>query len=243
MPLGVNRLRGLLDALLPQHCALCGLPSGRELPLCLDCAAELPPNDRPCERCALPLPLPLPLRESRGPRLCGACLAAPPPFDRVRAPWLYGEYLGYLIHRWKYAGDLTLTPLLAELWLTGGPPAPVDALVPVPLHWWRQWRRGFNQSELLARQLARRGAPQVASGLIRRTRHTTPQSAAGVGARARNLRGAFTVRGACDNLRLAVIDDVFTTGATAAEVARTLKREGAAHVEVWCLARTPKTGG
>ena len=79
MSLKVNRLAGLLDALLPQHCALCGLPSGCDLPLCPPCAAELPPNELACERCALPLP-------NAVARLCGACLAAPPPFDRVREP-------------------------------------------------------------------------------------------------------------------------------------------------------------
>ncbi|NND69639.1 MAG: ComF family protein [Halioglobus sp.] len=232
--------RRLLDALLPQHCALCGLRSGHPLPLCRPCAAELPPNDRACSRCALPLPL----AAADGPRLCGECITRPPPFDAVRAPWLYGEYLGYLIHRWKFAGDLTLTPLLAQLWLAAaGPPPPVDALVPVPLHWWREWRRGYNQSALLARQLARHGAPGVRDTLVRRHRATAAQSGSSASARARNLRGAFTARGPCDNLRLAVIDDVFTTGATAAEVARTLKRAGAAEVEVWCLARTPKPDG
>lgn len=242
MPLPVNKAGGrLLDALLPQCCALCGLRSGHRLPLCGPCAAELPANDPACARCALPLP------ETGGQRLCGACLAQPPPFDRVRAPWLYGEYLGYLIHRWKYTGDLTLTPLLAQLWLNAaGPRPPVDALVPVPLHWWRQWRRGYNQSALLARQLSRQltreGATPVAHRLVRRNRATAPQSGSNASTRARNLRGAFTVQGPCDNLRLAVIDDVFTTGATAAEVARTLKRAGAAEVEVWCLARTPKPG-
>lgn len=245
MPPRVNSVgRRLLGALLPQHCALCGLQSGSDLPLCRPCAAELPRNDRACERCALPLPPPLPLPRSGGPRLCGACMAHPPPFERVRAPWLYGEYLAYLIHRWKYAGDLTLTPLLAELWLGAVPEPPaLDALVPVPLHWWRQWRRGYNQSALLAAYLGRRGGQPVATHLVRRTRATAPQSGSAAAARARNLRGAFTAPGPCDNLRLAVIDDVFTTGATAAEVARTLKSAGAAEVEVWCLARTPKPDG
>jgi len=232
----------LLDAVLPQTCALCGLPSGRALPLCPPCAAELPTNDEACMRCAVPLP-------ALGPgRVCGACQKHPPPFDRVRAPWLYGEYLGYLIHRWKYAGDLTLTPLLAELWLEkSGPLARVDALVPVPMHWWRQWRRGYNQSALLAQHPARRlpgqDTPRVVERLVRRKRSTKPQSGMGAHARARNLKDAFTALGPCDNLRLAVIDDVFTTGATAAEVARTLKRAGAAEVEVWCIARTPKASG
>ncbi len=235
----VNSLcRGLLDGLFPVHCALCDLPSGRDLPLCRDCAAEMPTNSPACSRCALPLP------DGDPARLCGACLASAPPFDRVRAPWLYGEYLAFLIQRWKYAGDVTLTPLLADLWLTAaGAPSHVDALVPVPLHWRRQWRRGFNQSALLAKQLARRGCPAVADNLVRRRRATAPQSGSDALARARNLRGAFTVPGPCDNLRLAVIDDVLTTGATAAEVARALKGAGAAEVEVWCLARTPPPAG
>lgn len=230
----VNRLAGgLLDALFPQYCRLCGLPGRGALPLCAGCRGDLLRNTPCCARCALPLP--------RTVGLCGACLRAPPPFARVLAPWVYEEQLAYLVGRWKYAGERRLTPLLASLWLEacGKPPA-VDYLVPVPLHWRRYLGRGFNQSEELARQLLARGVDaRLATGLVRRVRPTRPQQGLAAGPRRHNLRGVFTVRRPCDNLRLAVIDDVLTTGATAAAVATALAESGAAHVQVWCLARTP----
>ena len=244
----VNRAgRRLLDALLPQHCALCGLRSHRALPLCPDCEAELSPNPDCCARCAIPLPPALPADAmDKAARSCGNCLRKPPPFAQVIAPWLYSEYLGQLIHLWKFSGELGMTPLLATLWLQRAEPAPVDVLVPVPLHWWRQWRRGFNQSELLARQLQRSNptlaAVPIDTRLLLRQRATAVQSGSNAQARAQNLRGAFTVGRPCDNLRIAVIDDVFTTGATATEVAGTLSRAGASHIEIWCLARTPAPG-
>lgn len=228
----------LLDALLPQYCVLCGLPSGRPLPLCAPCRSELPANRHCCRRCALPLPPP------RSAVLCGSCLQAAPAFSLVQAPWLYGEYMAHLIGRWKFHRDAYLTPLLADLWLSGSAaPPPVDLVVPIPLHWWREWRRGYNQAEMLASavlkrrpELARRGLDRR---LLRRSRATVPQSGMDARARTRNLRGAFTVHGACDSLRVALVDDVLTTGATATAAARELLAAGAISVDLWCLARTP----
>ncbi len=115
--------------------------------------------------------------------------------------------------------------------------------MPVPLHWRRQWQRGFNQAELLARELwARNGSirrAQVDASLLQRNRPTAPQSGMDAVERAGNLRGAFTARGACDNLRVALVDDVLTTGATATAAAWALREAGATSVELWCLARTP----
>ena len=234
----------LIDALFPQRCILCQFPSRRSQALCLDCEAELLANDNACHRCALPLAGPV---TDEKDRLCAKCLQAPPPYDRVIAPFLYDEIFSWLIHRWKFQREQRLTSLLAHLWLAGNTHVPqVDKLVPVPLHWRRRWWRGFNQSELLCRELARRH-PALAgtacdSKLLARSRPTAPQSGMNLRQRAVNLEGAFTVRGPCDNLRLAVVDDVLTTGATAGAVASSLRAAGAAHVEIWCLARTPPPG-
>ncbi|MEM9254250.1 MAG: ComF family protein [Pseudomonadota bacterium] len=162
--------------------------------------------------------------------------------DRTIAPWLYGEYMAFLIQRWKYAGQTRLTPLLAQLWLQRATTAHVDLLVPVPMHWSRRWRRGYNQAELLCRALHRTHpqlADRVASRLVRRNRPTAAQS--GMDARSRNLnvRNAFTLQDRCDKLRVAIVDDVYTTGATARALSRALREAGAVHVEVWCVARTP----
>jgi ComF family protein len=152
-----------------------------------------------------------------------------------------------LIQRWKYQREQRMTPLLASLWQQQAEfLAPIDVLVPVPLHWHRQWRRGFNQSELLCRHL-KMICPELKScaiehRLIRRQRATAAQSGMNAKQRARNLKGAFTVHKPCDNLRIAVVDDVFTTGATAAAMAHALQAAGARSIEVWCLARTPAPG-
>lgn len=234
----------LLEGLFPDSCCLCRLPADSGWPLCRPCLADLQANDACCTRCAIPLP---PAADGELPRYCGTCQGAPPPFQRVVAPWLYSEELAYLIHRWKYGGERRLTALLAGLWLERVPaPGGVDLLVPVPLHWRRLWHRGFNQSELLCQQL-RRASPALAGipvgqRLVRRQRATDPQSGLPAAQRAGNLRRAFTVEKPCANLRIAIVDDVLTTGATAAALARALGEAGAGHVEVWCLARTPAPG-
>ena len=241
----VNNFGGrLLEGLFPQHCALCGLRSYRNAALCLDCEREMPVNHSYCARCAIPLPL---LTGPATARLCGSCLSSPPPFDRVIAPWLYEEYFAHLIHRWKYQRQQRLTPLLASLWQQHAQlQSSLDVLVPVPLHWRRRWRRGFNQSELLCQQL-QATCPELQSctidrRLIRRHRATAAQSGMNARQRARNLKGAFTVHKPCHNLRIAIVDDVLTTGATAAAMAHALRAAGARHIEVWCLARTPAPG-
>jgi ComF family protein len=234
----------LFDGLFPHYCALCGLRSHRQVPLCLECEREMPVNQHCCARCAIPLPA---IAKSTTARLCGSCLHTPPPFDRVIAPWLYDEYFAHLIHQWKFRRDRRLTTLLAALWQQRAElQSPIDLLVPVPLHWRRRWRRGFNQSELLCRQL-RATCPALKSSklahrLVRRRRATAAQTGMSARQRASNLKGAFTVSMPCDNLRIAIVDDVFTTGATAAAVADALATAGASYIEVWCLARTPSPG-
>ena len=239
----VNNIgRRLLDGLFPHHCALCGLRSDRDAPLCLACELEMPLNQSCCARCALPLP---PTGQPSATRICGVCQQTPPVFERVIAPWLYDEYFAHLIHLWKYQREQYLTPLLASLWLQRAQwqEEPLDLLVPVPLHWRRRWQRGFNQSELLCRQL-QATCPElksctIADRLVKRQRSTAAQSGMSARQRAGNLKGAFTVFKPCDNLRIAIVDDVMTTGATATALARALSAAGARHIEVWCLARTP----
>jgi ComF family protein len=155
--------------------------------------------------------------------------------------------MAHMIHCWKYRREVRLTPLLAQLWRQWASiPCGIDLLVPVPLHWRRRWSRGFNQSELLAGELLAT-CPEfrhsrLAGRLARRVRWTPAQSGLSAGRRAVNPRGAFTVRRPCDNLRVAIVDDVLTTGATASALAAELARAGASHIEVWCLARTPAPG-
>jgi len=235
-------LQALLDACFPQVCLLCGLYSGQPLPLCGECQAALPRNSRCCRRCALPLP--------GGPGtadpnlLCGNCLQQPPPWDSCTAPLCYDPQVALLLSRWKYAPDPRLGHLMTQLWLRLGPRElpPVDLVLPVPLHWTRWLRRGFNQAEQLAAGLQGQH-PALAGARLdpaRVSRRRAPaQASLDADARARNLRGAFTIRRPCANLRVAIVDDVLTTGTTAARLARCLQEAGAARMHIWCLARTP----
>jgi ComF family protein len=179
--------------------------------------------------------------------LCGKCQHTPPPFDRVIAPWLYAEYFAHLIHQWKFHRQWRMTPLLAALWqLQVDDHSPVDLLVPVPLHWRKRWQRGFNQSELLCRQLQATclelKSCELAHRLVKRQRATAAQAGMGARQRRSNLKDAFAVRGRCDGQRIAIVDDVLTTGETAAALAEALRSAGASYIEVWCLARTPHPG-
>jgi ComF family protein len=233
------------EIFLPQTCALCGLRSHRPLPLCRDCEREMPVNQYCCVRCAIPLPVTS--TASTSAFNCGACQHTPPPFDHVIAPWLYDDYFAHLIHRWKYRREQRMTTLLAELWRQRVElPTDINVLIPVPLHWRRRWQRGFNQSELLARRLLA-DCPELSSctlapRLVKRRRATASQLGMTAVQRVSNLHGAFTVCGPCDNLRIAIVDDVLTTGATAATMANALADAGASYIEIWCLARTPAPG-
>jgi ComF family protein len=238
-----HMVNGLLDAVFPNDCVLCGLRGTPELPLCASCRSSFSPNRRQCRYCALPLP-DSPATVSRYSQSCAQCIAARPNWRRVIAPWLYDEQMAYLIRRWKFHGERRLTPLLAALWLQGNTDIPrVDAIVPVPLHWWRLCRRGFNQSQLLCQQLRKQSptlrALAMPHRIIRRNRATRSQAQLTVDGRGSNLEGAFDLLHSCAGLRVAVVDDVMTTGSTAGAISRALLEGGATSVDIWCIARTP----
>ena len=216
-------------------CLLCGrhVPE----PICDDCRAVLPLNERACRVCALPL---------LGPELpdgrCGACFAKPPPFGRTVAAFRYDAPLDRLIHRVKFGGGLVeadaLGALLAETLADAYRDATLpEAIVPVPLSWRRLVVRGHNQATSIARVPAKRLGLPILHTLCRRVRHTSPQTGLSRRARIRNLAHAFDVRGNAPP-RVAIFDDVMTTGATARALSRVLLAHGAADVHVWVVART-----
>jgi ComF family protein len=232
--------RQLLDLIAPCYCMVCDLPAQRPIALCRACEAEIATNHPVCARCASPLAIPAPL--------CGRCLVKPPPFTRTIAPRLYSPPLSNLIKALKFRGELHLVAALAHLLAIGVAaelekgPVP-DYLVPMPLHWWRHWRRGFNQADLLARALCRHPALlpyelSVANRACLRKVATRPQAGLGAAERATNLRLVMHCPRSVQGLQLAVVDDVMTTGASAAAVANALLAAGASRVDVWCCART-----
>lgn len=236
-------LYSCLEGVFPQYCLLCRLRSHHPLPLCGDCRGALQPNSTCCHCCALPLSMP------GGPQpICGACQRQPPALDRVIAPLIYEPNIAWLIQRWKFQREQRLATLFAQLWLERvTPPDDRDLLLPVPLHWRRLLGRGFNQAAALGQALQRRSAllaalPLPGNRLVRQ-RHTPAQAGLGARARGHNLDDAFAVRFDASGLRIALIDDVMTTGATGNALAAALKRAGAENVQLWCVARTPAPGG
>jgi ComF family protein len=226
-----GRAIGAVRRALPQRCELCAAPSVGDL-VCAACMRDLPRLGPACPVCALP---------TGSGEVCGACLARPPAFDATIAAFAYAFPVDRLIHAFKYQGRLALAEWCAGAILVerGRQPRPApDRLVALPLSLERQRERGYNQAAEIARLLAARTGVRSLSGGVRRVRAAPPQAVLPWSARERNVRGAFACGIDLSGLRLAVIDDVMTTGATLAEFAGTLKAAGATGVENWVVART-----
>ena len=172
--------------------------------------------------------------------LCGLCRHGLAGFD---AAFSYGSYEGELrglIHLFKYGRVQTLARPLGRMMVRALPREQAfDVIVPVPLHWRKRWQRGFNQSALLAREVSRRSGVPVKS-LMRRKRATNVQAGLSAAKRRDNVSGVFRAKPAVRGKRVLLIDDVMTTGATAAACARALKRAGAARVLFLSVARVDR---
>lgn len=218
-------------------CMLCGAETGGPAPLCRGCGADLPRFHRACRVCGVAV---------ASGNLCGACARHHPPFDRLIAAFPYGYPIDMIIQDIKYRGRLywlrLLAQELAERVRQADQPLP-ECLLPVPLHWRRRWSRGFNQAFEIARELGRHLDIPADDGFLRRLRPTASQTEMTAPARRRNVRRAFALVGAAPWKRVAVVDDVVTTGATVEELSRLLKRAGVRQVEVWALARALNPGG
>jgi ComF family protein len=230
-----------LDLVFPASCPVCGetLAEGRRDPLCGPCWSAIPRVTPPwCERCGRPLPALTPAPAAV--ISCGPCRADPPAWDWARAGAEYEGVVRDAIHALKFEGRRAVARPLAAL--VPGPPggwvgAGIEALVPVPLASGRERERGFNQAALLAERLAAgRGLP-VRSRWLRRVRATSPQTDLGAAERHINVRGAFAAAPTVAGRHVVVVDDVLTTGATAAECVRALRAAGAARVGVLTVAR------
>ena len=231
----------LLHTLLPAPCLGCGdpLPARASLSLCTPCRGKLSPIPRvACAVCAAALNAFEPPSGFR----CGACREHPPAFDRLLALWAYGAPLDAVIQGLKFRRLDYLGRHLAEALSDGlgEALAGFDAVVPVPLHWRRRLARGYNQAEQIGKPLARLlGLPLLPA--LRRSRSTPPQTSLGKAERLANLRRAFWTPHPrrLHQLRLLLVDDVATTGATLDAAAAALRRAGASGVTAVVAARTP----
>jgi ComF family protein len=172
---------------------------------------------------------------------CQHCRSHPLPFDAVHSLYLYADPVDQMITGLKFGRELMFARVLGTLFARSlrsrHQPLP-DCIVPMPLHHTRYIERGFNQSAEIARHTARRVGVPVNPRLLERCRATLPQSGLDAAARRSNMAGAFRVTAGCKMpAHIALLDDVLTTGHTAAAAAQVLKDSGCQSVEIWACAR------
>ena len=227
-----GRGRLLLDFALPPRCAGCGdviEEVGAFCPSCWNGMEWL--GSSGCDRCGLPL-------AGTEIETCGRCLVQPPKLDRMRAAVAYDELPRAIALKLKYGRKVALAKTMARYMAPLKGNWPQDAvIVPVPLHRWRLWGRGFNQSALVAQQLARHWGLRTDNSLLRRARRTKPLKGLNHNQRRKAVAGAFVAKGALNGRDVILVDDVLTSGSTAEACARTLRRAGAGRIELICWAR------
>jgi ComF family protein len=237
MPLKLDTILARLGGcLLPPRCVLCGGPGHDPgLDLCVECDAGLPVLPSRCPRCAGEI-------EPRAiGSTCVRCVTHPPPYTRCHAAFRYADPIDTLVKSLKYGGRLTMSRVLGELLarsIAGIPDADAATLLPVPLHPLRHAERGFNQASEIARWAARRLGIACDDRLATRVLESPRQVGLTAAQRRTNLRGAFVAdRARVHGRHVIVLDDVLTTGSTAAALAETLLLQGdAGRVDVWCVA-------
>ena len=232
----------LKQALLRQSCVLCNANidalQANNHAVCKPCQNDLPwhPTSS-CPQCGL----------SSSGTVCGSCLNSPPDFDATKAVFLYAFPVDAMMQRYKYGNMLnlgdTFGKFLAEKIALGTlNHNQVDLIIPMPMHPQRLKERGFNQALEIAKVLSKNSKEKLDYKSVERQTLTPPQASLPLKERVKNIKGAFKVN--TDKLdmlqgkRIAIIDDVMTTGASLNELAKTLKKAGAVHVECWVIART-----
>jgi len=226
VPVTSRLTKWALDLLFPRWCLGCGKEGNY---FCPTCEKKLTSITSPlCPRCGCPEP---------GGKLCPACACEPSAIEGIRAPFRFERLVREAIHQFKYRNLRALAEPLAGFLYSylKNNPIPADILVPVPVHASRLRERGYNQSELLARELGKISGLPVVTGSLVRTKAATPQaSSPSKEQRRQNVVGAFACRD--DRLKdrqVLLVDDVATSGATLGAAAEALKQAGA--VAVWGL--------
>ena len=229
----------VLDLLLPPLCLMCDEPVGGAATLCPDCWKQIQFIAAPlCACCGAPFDIP-----AGAGMLCGSCLTQTPHFHSARAAMIYDDASRKLVLGFKH-GDRTHAARALAVWMHRASDdfmAQADAVLPVPLHRWRLFKRRYNQSGLLAHHVGRLAGKPVLPDILRRIRATPTQGHRKRKERQENVRNAFAVsphhRAAIAGKILVLIDDVLTTGATVEECARILMAAGAKQVHVLTLSR------
>ncbi len=230
-----ERVKTIQQWLFPESCLLCAARVPADTDFCRDCDAALPRLAGGCLRCAAPL-----VTGGTAPGLCGQCQRREPDFLRTLAMFQYAPPIDRLVQGLKYYRRLELARLLGRrlgTFLEDHEVGHVDVIVPVPLHATRLRERGYNQSLEIARVVARQLGIPLDYHSTRRLRATEPQTSLPHKARRHNVRGAFDASDAVAGQRVAIVDDVMTTGHTVGALAGCVRDTGAETVEIWVVAR------
>lgn len=221
------------------HCTLCGLGTPGRLTLCQGCRVDLPWIECSCVTCGLPLPA------AAEQFQCGECLVGASVFSCAVTPFFYQKPIDTMITAFKHRHGLAQGRLLAQLLSDEIRDHYIDielpeVIIPVALHWWRFMWRGYNQSAELGKQLSEQLGIPCQTDLLKRIRRTPSQQGLSREQRLRNLNGAFQLSRNISFRRVALLDDVVTTGSTANAIGELLLQQGVREVHLWAVARTPQ---
>lgn len=240
-----RRIAGdVLDMVLPVTCCVCERTVSGIGGLCQACWADLEMISQPvCDAYGTPF-----VFDEGDGAVSARAIAYPPVWDRARGAVMFNDCSQQLVHALKYRDRHEVVRSMARMMVHAGRDviAGADVIVPVPLHRWRLWSRRYNQAALLASEIGGLADINVETGLINRLRNTRSQVGLGQSQRSRNVKGAFSVPDSAVPVvlgqRVLLVDDVLTSGATANECARVLKRAGAIHVDVLVFALVSTQG-
>jgi len=234
----LSKLKTFSAIVLRENCYLCAANLTENHGLCQACLKDLPwlPANS-CPQCGL----------SSSGQVCGSCLSAPPYFDATYAVFLYHYPMDAMIQRYKYSNALSLShtfgQLLSEKISSVHSNENIDLIIPMPMHPTRLKQRGFNQAieiaKIVDKALIKHTNAKLDYKNVTRQTLTPPQASLPLKERVKNIKGAFKVNANLSGKRIAIVDDVMTTGASLNELAKTLKQAGATHVECLVIARVP----
>lgn len=228
-----QHLRQCVEILLPHYCILCGSSSQTYLDLCVGCLNDLPRIKTACAYCGIPL--------IHANSICGTCLKKRPLYNSLFAPFHYQHPINYIISAIKFRHKLSFTQLLGNLVakeLQQHIKLLPDVIIPIPLHPERLRDRGYNQALEIAKPISHLLQIPIDYSVCIRTKMTQQQTGLVLAERIKNIRNAFHVAHDFMAKKVAIVDDVVTTGSTVTELCKVLRAYGVEHIQVWSCART-----